>query len=99
METDQSLLQPVSSFAAGNSPAATLVLIELHRTQSEFHYARCLVEHDHPAGAQHRARFHQRVKIHCDINFVGRKNRSTGSARYHALQTAPFRISSATVIV
>src|SRR5262252_3977115 len=49
VETCQRLLQPVGTFAAGNTPSATLVLIELDGAQRELHHAVRVVEHDRSA--------------------------------------------------
>src|SRR5438045_1259725 len=57
VETNQRLLQPVRAFAAGNAPSATLMLVELHGAQGEFHNALGIVDHYHTAGAQHGASF------------------------------------------
>src|SRR6201987_5691426 len=54
MEAGKRLLQPVRSLAAGNAPSTTFVLVELHRAQSEFDDAVCVIEHHNPARAQHR---------------------------------------------
>src|SRR3954452_15667932 len=48
MKTDERLLQPVRSLAAGNAPSAAFVLIKLHRAECEFHNALRVV-HDHHA--------------------------------------------------
>src|SRR6202035_1848226 len=54
VEPDQRLLQPIGPFAAGNAPAAALVLVKLHGAQCEFHNALLVVDHHHAAGSEHR---------------------------------------------
>src|SRR5437660_7021768 len=54
MEPDQSLLQPVRPFAAGDAPPAAFMLIKLHGPQREFHDALRVINDDHAARSQHR---------------------------------------------
>src|SRR5271165_1080705 len=49
MEARQRLLHPVGALAAGNTPAATLVLIKLGDPQRELDNAHLIVEHDYTA--------------------------------------------------
>src|SRR6266481_4076534 len=49
VKANQCLFQPVRTFAAGDAPAATLVLVKLHGPQSKLEYAGSLVEDDHAA--------------------------------------------------
>src|SRR5258708_12137808 len=45
MEPNQSLLQPVRTFATRDTPTAALVPVELHRAQSEFDDTTAIVHH------------------------------------------------------
>src|SRR5262245_38312203 len=62
METDQRFLQPICSFSTGNTPAAALVLVELHDPQRELHHAGLIVDHDHTAGAKGLSSFAEGVE-------------------------------------
>src|ERR1035441_8440392 len=44
VETGQRLLQPVSTFAAGNTPAAAFVLVKTNSPQREFDHAGLIVD-------------------------------------------------------
>src|SRR6266571_5377939 len=53
METNQSLLQPIRPFAAGNAPSATFMLVKLHSAQRKFHNALLVVHNNDTARTQH----------------------------------------------
>ena len=83
------LLEPVRAFAAGNAPAAALVLVELHGAQGELDDADGLVEHDDAAGAEHRASLAHLVEVEADVDFVGGQDRAEDPPGTTALSFLP----------
>src|SRR5579859_442775 len=89
VEAGKRLLEPVSAFAAGNAPAAALVLIELHDAQREFDHAGLVVDDDNATRAQELAALAEGVKIHVHlVCFFSRENEGGRSAGNHGFQFA-----------
>src|SRR5208282_1193595 len=80
MNTSQCLLQPVGTFAAGNTPSTALVLVELHGSQGKLHHADGIIQNHHAAGTEHAARLAYLVEVHANVDFVGQKHGGRGSA-------------------
>src|SRR5882724_3474479 len=91
----QRLLQPVRAFAAGNTPATTLVLVELHDVLRETYHTGGIVDHDDAAGTEHGASLGDAIKIHRDVDFVGSQNRGRRSARHDSLNLFAARNAAA----
>src|SRR5258708_5365785 len=69
MEASESFLEPVSTFTAGNAPAATFVLVELHDSQGKFDHASLVVNHHNTAGAQELSALAEGIEVH--VHLVG----------------------------
>src|SRR5215467_2611045 len=98
MESDQCLLQPIRSFAAGDAPSAAFVLVELHRAQSEFDYTLRIINYDDPARTQHGPGFHDRIKIHGNVDLFGGQTWARGSSGNDRLQFPAMRDAAAHVV-
>src|ERR1035438_7948277 len=80
METLQHFFQPGCAFAAGNTPATTLVRIKLHDAQSESDHAGVLIQNHRAARAEHAFHLCQSVEVHWDVallRFQQRTGRTT----------------------
>src|SRR5271156_4524385 len=98
MQPGERLLQPVRAFAAGDAPAAALMLVELHRAQRKLDHAYGLVEHDHAPGAEQRSRLAHLVEVHADVDFFGQQYRRRRPAGHDGFQLLPARNAAAYVI-
>ena len=49
VKAGERFLEPVGAFAAGNTPSAALVLVELHGSQGKLDHADGVVQHHHAA--------------------------------------------------
>src|ERR1019366_2941276 len=85
----QRLLDPVRPLTARDTPSTALVLIELHRPQSEFHDALLVVDHHHAARTQHGPGLRDRIEIHGHVYLIRGQTRTRSSARNDRLQLPP----------
>src|SRR5580692_5113488 len=88
VEASERLLQPVGAFAAGNTPATALVLVELHGSQGKLHHADSVVQNHNAARTEHAAGLGYLIEVHADIDFIGPKYRTGGSSGYYSFQRA-----------
>src|SRR5207248_1390216 len=94
VKTLQHFTQPGGSFAAGNTPAARFVRIEMHDAPRHIHHAGVFVHHHHAAGTHHAASFGDAVVIHGKIDFVGSHQRAGAAAGNHRFQLFAVRNSA-----
>src|SRR5262249_31479355 len=99
MEAGERFLEPVGAFAAGNTPATTFVLVELHHAQGELHHAGLVVENHHAAGAKEFAALGKRVEVHVDaLGFFCVQQERGGSAGDNGLQLASVGNATADIV-
>src|SRR4051794_38055525 len=98
VKADERLLQPVGTFATGNAPATTLVLIELDGAEEELDDAGLVVEDDDAAGAEERAGLHQGVEVHREVALVRFENRHGRTARNDSFECAALPHTTADVV-
>ena len=76
VEAGERLLEPVGAFAAGNAPAAALVLIETDGAQGELDHAGLIVDDDYAAGAEHGAGLAHLIVVHAQgFDLLGQEHR------------------------
>ena len=80
------LLQPVGALAAGDAPAAALVLVELDGAECELDDRNRLIEDDDAGGAEHGARLAHLVEVHANIDFVRAQDGTRCAAGHHGLE-------------
>ena len=71
VDAGEGLLDPVRALAAGDAPAAGLVLVEADGAEGELDDGDGLVEHDDAAGAEHGAGLGHLVEVEADVDLVG----------------------------
>ena len=86
VDAGEGFLDPVGAFAAGDAPAAALVLVELDGAQGELDDRYGLVEHHDAAGSEHGAGLGHLVEVEADIDLVGQEDGAGAAARDNSLQ-------------
>ena len=91
-DAPEDLLQPAGSLPAGGALPAGLVREEPGEGVGHLDDAGGVVDHDHGAGAAHRARLHQGVEVEGDlVRLPRREHRRRCAAGDHRLELAKKR--------
>ena len=80
VDAGEGLLDPVGAFAAGDAPAAGLVLVEGDGAEGEFDDGDGLVEHDDAAGSEHGAGLGHLVEVEAYVDLVCGEDWAGGAA-------------------
>src|SRR6266852_6201113 len=86
MEAIEHLAQPGGPFAAGNTPAAGLVRVEMHDAPRHVHHAGVFVHDHHAAGPEHGAGFGDGIVVHGKVDLGRAHQRAGAAAGNHGLE-------------
>src|ERR1700733_518807 len=86
VEAGHRLLQPVCAFAAGDAPAAALLLVELDGAERKLDDRDRLIKDDDAGGTEHGTRLAHLVEVHANIDLVRAEDGTRCAAGHYGLE-------------